>query len=381
MPFIVNILIIFLASCTIFPDNKNTVETSESRPKLNQILEESFDYLKVPGICVGLWTKGREVFSGCKGKSKIDSDLDMDSQNYIRIGSITKTFTATLMMILSEKKYFSLDDPISKFGYAEAPKPEITLRQLASMQSGLANYSFDKSFQEDLFTNPDKRWDIHNLIDLGFKNTLKGCPNAPSSCFPPGTRFAYCNTNYAMIAVIMEKVTQMSYKDLLEKFIFTPLNLHKTHVPSGRHLPEPYTHGYTLQGTKNKEARDATHSNPAWGLGTGNLISTIGDLKIWAQALVRGSLISDESKKAMFDYHQVPPNKPEHFYALGVGFKNGWWGHAGSIPGYNTQIFYHPGLDSTIVVSVNHDDVDIDGSLMSPAQWIAGKFIDSGFAN
>ena len=118
LTFIVNILIIFLASCTIFPDNKDAVEMSESRLKLHQILEESFDYLKVPGICVGLWTKDREVFSGCKGKSKKNSDLEMDSQNYIRIGSITKTFTATLMMILSEKKYFSLD---FIFGVQSAP--------------------------------------------------------------------------------------------------------------------------------------------------------------------------------------------------------------------------------------------------------------------
>lgn len=375
MKLIKIILFVFTTSCTtIFGEGEAPIGLDRNT-KLDSILNDAYKSTKVPGICIGLWVPYENSYTKCIGQARLRSNDSMDFKNHIRMGSITKTFTATLLMILAEKGLLSLDDPISKYGFENSPKPAVTLRQLVSMQSGLANFSFDANFQTELFTQPEKKWDIHGLIDLAFQKTLKNCPESPSYCFEPGTRFAYSNTNFAILAVILEKASGLSYSNLLKRYISNPLKMRHTYSPTDSKLPQPFSHGYTLQGSENNIARDATLSNPGWGLGSGHLISTMNDLKIWAKALGSGSLLNSRSAKNMFEFFNVPPNSKDQYYALGVGFKKGWWGHAGSIPGYNTQILYHPVKKATIVISVNHDEIRLDGKMISPAQWIADKMI------
>jgi D-alanyl-D-alanine carboxypeptidase len=164
----------------------------------------------------------------------------------------------------------------------------------------------------------------------------------------------------------------------LQDQILTPLGMTETSFPDGAALPEPFARGYTRQGIPEGVEHEATFLDPSWGWAVGNLISTVGDLAIWAQALGRGTLLSAKMQAQRLTPVPLPPNSAERAYALGIGVNQGWWGHTGELPGYNTVVYYRPDVDATLVVVANHDFVEVDGRAVSPAVAFAARIIAIG---
>ena len=159
-------------------------------------------------------------------------------------------------------------------------------------------------------------------------------------------------------------MTGKPISQLYQKEIIGPLHLRETSFPgTDSSLPEPYDHGYTLQGKSSGEKPiDSTDWSPSEAWAAGEMISTVGDLLVYGRALGTGKgLLSPKQQSVRLDSFvsdvpplSQPPLKGDLAYGIGLGKDHRWIGHNGEIPGYNTYLFYHPGLDA-VVVEVNSD--------------------------
>ena len=309
-------------------------------------------------VAVTVPGRGSYVVARGRGNPALGEPMRLDDR--VRIGSVTKTFTVTLLLQLADRKRLGLDDPVSKYEPWVPNGKNITLRMLANMTSGLFSYTFDKQFVHDLISNPYRAWSPRELINISIKH---------QPVFAPGKGWQYCNTNTVLLGMIIEKVTKHDIGDDFRTMSFKPLGLTETVWPASGDLPSPYAHGFTTQTLDDKIA-DATHWNPSWGFTAGQIVSTMRDLRIWVKAYTTGSQLSAAMQRERLTWVSLPPNKPQHKYGLGIGYDHGWLGHTGELPGYNTVAFYLPEQDATVVIEVN-SDIGANGQNPAPALFKA----------
>jgi D-alanyl-D-alanine carboxypeptidase len=275
----------------------------------------------------------------------------MSTDFYHRIGSQTKTFTVTGVLQLADKGKLGLDDPIAKYidGVPEGDK--ITLRQLARMQSGLANFTDTDGFQQAFFADPYRNFTPQELLDFAFAEPMK---------FQPGEDFLYCNTNTVLLGLVVEKVSGQSLPDYIRDSITNPLGMSHTSFPTTNAFPEPHAQGYTVQTADGKEAT-ATDWDPSWGWAAGAMISTLDDMHIWAPALATGKLLTPKLQAERLQTVGAPGLPPQDGYGLGIFNLGGWIGHNGSLPGYQTVAVYLPEKQTSMVILIN-TDIEQQGS-------------------
>ena len=320
-------------------------------------LDKAFAETKAPGVIVGIWIPGEGAYVTAKGMADTAKQRPMRVDDRVRIGSITKTFTVTALLILCDEKKLALDDPVSKYAAFVPNGPNITLRMLANMTSGLFNYTEDDPFVNKILGDPNHVWTPRQLVDVGL---------AHPPYFAPGTGFHYSNTNTVLLGMIIEQVTGKPIRQVFAEKLFKPLKLTQTVWPTTSAMPTPFAHGYTMQTLDGKEA-DATFRDPSWAFTAGALISTLHDLRIWGDSYTTGSLISPAMQKERTTWLAVPPNTPERAYGLGIGIDHSWLGHTGELPGYNSSANYLPARKATVVVLVNSD---IPAAKANPAPQI-----------
>lgn len=272
------------------------------------------------------------------------TNTPMTSDIYQRIGSVTKTFTGTLVLQLVQDGSVALDDPISRHLDGVPRGDDVTVRMLLNMTSGIASYTLDEGFQRDLFTEPNKVWTPDQLLELGLSLPRR---------FEPGAQFDYSNTNTVLLGKLIEKRLGVSYDEALRTRIFEPLKLTGTSMPGPDGvLPSPHATGLTLQGLPDgvTTPQDATDWNPTWGWSAGQLTSTAQDLLLYGRAMATGQGLLE------------PPTQTERLtfdgpagYGLAVGCIDGWLGHTGELPGFNTSLFYDTRSDTTVTVLANSD--------------------------
>jgi D-alanyl-D-alanine carboxypeptidase len=283
----------------------------------------------------------------------------MTPEMYHRAGSVTKTFTATLLLQAEGDGLLSLDDTIDQYIKGVPNGDEITLRQMATMTSGIATYSENRKFDfdGDPGTDPYRVWEPEKLAKIGIED---------SPLFDPGTEFNYSNTNYVLLGLVLEQVTGKPIGELYRRWIIEPLGLKDTSFPdlADTSLPEPHAQGYTLQGQSSGEKpRNATDWNASWTWTAGMMISTVDDLLAYGRAMGTGKgLLSPAQQDERIDSlasdvppFDQPPLKGDYGYGLGLMKEHGWIGHSGVIPGYNTALYYNPELDAVLVVEADSD--------------------------
>jgi D-alanyl-D-alanine carboxypeptidase len=165
--------------------------------------------------------------------------------------------------------------------------------------------------------------------------------------------------------MILERVTRKPLAEIFVEQIFEPLGLEHTLWPTGRQLPDPHADGITVQTPDGRQA-DATNWNPSWAFSAGALASTLDDMHVWIRSYATGSLVSPAMQKQRLTWVTFPPNTRQKAYGLGIGHDNGWLGHTGELPGYNTAAYYLPARKAAIVVMVN-SDVATGGQNPAPA--------------
>jgi D-alanyl-D-alanine carboxypeptidase len=322
-----------------------------SEADLDAALENSFEESGAPGVVAAVQTP-EDTWVGTLGVADLSSEEPMTPDVYQRIGSVNKTFTVSLLLQAEAEGLLSLDDTIGQYIEDVPNGDEIMLRQMANMTSGIASYTFNEQFQEQLFSDPQRIWRPEEVVQFGIED---------SPAFDPGTEFQYSNTNTVLLGIVLQQVTGKPIGDLYREGIIEPLGLRGTSFPDAADssLPDPHAQGYTLQGQDDGEPVTATNWNPSWGWAAGAMISTVEDLLAYGRALGTGDgLLPPEQQTERLDSFlgdDLPPNSADRAYGLGIGREYGWLGHTGELPGYNTAVYYHPGLDATVVVEVNSD--------------------------
>lgn len=286
----------------------------------------------------GTWSKAY-------GMADPDTNTPMTTDVFQRVGSVTKTFTGTLVQQLAQESLVKLEEPISTYVSGVPNGEAITVQMLLNMTSGIASYTLDEDFADQLFTDPRKTWTPDQLLATGL---------ALPPLFAPGEKFNYSNTNYILLGKVVEQVTGKPLTQVLDSHIVTPLKLTGTSMPGGSDpFPAPHAQGFTLQGTADDVFTpvNTTGWNPTWAWTAGQMVSTMDDLLVYGRALGTGQgLLNSQAQIARLT------SFPEGGgYGLALGCIDGWVGHTGELPGYNTSLFYDTDSDTTVVVLVNSD--------------------------
>ncbi|CRK50380.1 Penicillin-binding protein [Rhodococcus sp. RD6.2] len=313
--------------------------------RLDVAIESAMEQASIPGAIVGVWSP-EGAYVTAHGVADKATGAPMETDFYSRIGSVTKTFTVTGILQLVDEGTVGLDDPIDKYIPGVPGGDRITIRELARMQSGLANYTASEDFQKAFFADPNAPFTPEKLLGYAF---------ALPTSFPPGEGFEYSNTNTTLLGLVVEKVSGMSLPDYITEKILAPLELDDTSFPTDAAFPEPHAQGYTTQTLDGNEAT-ATDWNPSWGWAAGAMISTLDDLRIWAPALANGTLLTPETQAQRLETVTAPGYAPGVGYGLGIFDVEGWIGHNGSLPGYQTVVVHLPEKEMTLVIMINTDE-------------------------
>ncbi|MFD3677354.1 serine hydrolase domain-containing protein [Streptomyces sp. NPDC058613] len=315
--------------------------------RLDEAVRGVMDEAKVPGVMVSLSAPGKGEYVRAFGVADKATGQPMTPGLFMRMGSETKTFTVTALLQLVDEGRAGLDDPIGNYVSGVPNGDRITLRELAGMRSGLFNYSEDEGFFKALTSDPRGNFTPRELLAFSFSHPVQ---------FEPGARFQYCNTNLILLGLVVEKVTGTPLAEYINKEVVAPAGLKHTLFPLGAEFPSPHAHGYTNQ-TASGKTEDATDWNPSWGWAAGAMISDLADLKVWAKSVATGQLLTPATQAQRLKTSPAG-NLPDTGYGLGIFNAEGWIGHNGSLPGYQSLTVYLPEAQATMVVLLNTDIAD-----------------------
>jgi CubicO group peptidase (beta-lactamase class C family) len=277
----------------------------------------------------------RVLFSRGYGEANLEWSIPNSPDTEFRLGSLTKQFTAALVLKLQEGGKLKINDKISTY-LPDAPKAwaNITVAELLGHTSGIPNFTDDPTFGV---------WSAspHTPAEL-----LAFFKDKPLD-FPPGTKFAYSNSNYAVLGVLIEKLGDGAYGEQLKSRLFDPLGMTHTGLDSDDLILPKRASGYRPRAGALVYARSESMTVP-WA--AGGLYATTGDLLRWERALFGTKVISADSLKRM-----TTPGLGH--YGLGL-FSEKIDGktvisHGGGIEGFNTELYYAPETDVTVVVLSN----------------------------
>ena len=317
-----------------------------------------------PGVIARVITP-EWTWTGTSGTAGPETDAAPMATDFTRIGSITKTLTGTVLLQLVGEGLISLDDAVSKY-VPDAPNGTATIRQVADMTSGIPSYSTDQAWQDQYFGAPETIYTPQQLLDIA--KTL------PVS-FAPGEGWEYSNTNYVIIGMIEEQLTGQTIAELFRERIFDPLGMDSSSFPGdSAEISSPHLSGITAQGQPDDTTAVATDWNPSYTFSAGEVISTMDDLEKWGHAFFTGEgILTPELQQLRRDsiLTAPPPNTATAGYGISMGNRDGWWGHTGEIPGFNTALFHSYDAETTIIVIVNSDIPMTSGVNPAPAAQAA----------
>jgi D-alanyl-D-alanine carboxypeptidase len=320
-----------------------TAESPDLTARLDALARAAVADLAMPiaGLAVRVDWRGTTVLERGYGFADRDTGRHVAADTVFRIGSITKPFTAALILKLQAVGKLSIDRPAAELlpaGVA-APDPRITLRHLLSHTSGLANYTSLPWFDADIARPLPRPELVRRVI-------------AESLGFEPGSRFAYSNSGYYLLGMVAEAVTGQSYGDLLRAQILAPAGLNHTGVCPDEPVG-PAARGYRIDAGALRPSVPMTMQNP---FAAGALCSTVGDLARFARQLAGGAIVDGAAWTAMRTPVRLSDGTTSP-YGLGL-FTGAFEGHVrlahgGGINGFVSDLSLFPDDDLIVVVLIN----------------------------
>lgn len=316
---------------------------------------------------------GEIVFEDYRGLINFKTKEPITPNSPFHIASVSKTMTAAVILKLMEEGRIYLEDGVEKY-LPVFPYPNITIKDLLTHRSGLPKYDyFMNGTRTEVTRVRNKRGRIVKKVRLirlypavaGFPDNKELLQymivNRPPIESSPNRKFSYCNTNYAMLALIIEKITGMPFPEYMQEHVFKPLGMSNTYVFSSKDTAN-YIPSYNYNNTPFKlEKLDCIY-------GDKNVYSTVRDLLLWDKALYMGSFISQETLNMAFQPYSTESSGYKN-YGLGwhlfikppdptIVYHNGWW-HG------NNAVFKRLVADSATVI--------ILGNKFNRNIWTAGK--------
>lgn len=309
----------------------------------------------------------KTVVAGTIGYGPLNQPITSD--NLFEIGSITKSFTALILLQLQSEGKLSLDDPLGKWLPQYTHWKDVRLRQLLNMTSGIPNYSEDPEFDKQMYGNLGHVWTNEALLTYAH-------PDKPLKV-NKDNRYEYCNSNYILAALVIEKATKDTYENQLQQRILSHKSLKNTFYPAGpegiavkKAISNQMVHGYFYDAKTNKSV-DTFNNDLSWAGAAGALVATTENVARWVQLLYHGTLITPAHREGALDelesvvslktgqpITQVTPEDPAGF-GLGVAriyekqSKQRFWMYEGSTLGFRVLYFWNSCNDVTTVVAIN----------------------------
>jgi len=338
-----------LLSCQS-PGNTETSATSE----IDAFIERAMKELHIPGLSFAVMQHGKYIASGAYGLAEVELNVPVNEHTLFNVGSVGKTFTATAILALEEDGKLSIKDPIGKHleGIPDS-WDNITIEHLLNHTSGIKDYCDDFGGRYPLLPNIDR------AVELTPEQYIEMCTSNPLN-FPTGERFAYSNSNYALLGFIIRKHIDTSMDEFMRKRVFEPAGMMDTRYEDAFELRPNRAKGY--HKGENGPINGALISNFYSTIGDCGILTTGKDLAKWGPALVNGKVVSKGQLEKMWTKHQLDDGKqsPEDFSTYGLGWQmddvlgSTEYGHNGALKkGYIGRYRYYPEFDLSIAVMIN----------------------------
>lgn len=331
--FTLFIIALMTASVALAQDNAK---------KIDQLLKNYHDFGQFNGaVLVG--EKGKIVHAKGYGMANMEWAIPVQADTKFRIGSVTKQFTAAVILQLAQEGKIKLDGKITDYlpDYRKDTGDKVTVHQLLNHTSGIPSYTSNPEFFPKVSRNP------YSVVD--FVKTF----SSGDLEYEPGTRFKYNNSGYFLLGAIIEKVTGKTYETVLKERIFEPLGMTNTGYDKHAEIIPKRASGYqkTADGYVN-----AAYLDMSLPYAAGSLYSTVEDLYKWDQALYEDKILSAASKTKMFT-----PGLSNYGYGFGIaeqpigktGEKTKLIAHSGGINGFNSLLTRLPDKQQTIIILDN----------------------------
>ena len=334
-------------------------------PQTRLALQARLDRLReryaIPGVSVAIVLPDGATWSGVSGLADVPGKLGVTRSTSFAIASVSKTFTAALILALAEDGLVDLDASVRTYlpGLKKVSS-KVKVRQLLDHTSGLRDYFFHPSIDRLLLSRPDRRWDSAQSLKYVGK-----------PYFEPGKGWHYSNTNYLVLGMIAEAVARKPLADQVRTRFLEPLGLEHTWYQPEDEPRTDIAHGYRFASTSTAAAAidlsDGTPLTPFTSVVTaagaaGGFASTARDLAQWAHALYGGKVLRPEYLAAMIDADATSALKSTIPYGYGTqiveidGHKT--LGHSGRLLGFRSAIRYLPDQGVAIAVVTNQSRTD-----------------------
>jgi D-alanyl-D-alanine carboxypeptidase len=297
---------------------------------------------------------GDRVVEIAAGTRDLTTHEPMHGDEHFKIASLTKTYTAALVLQLVQEGMLQVSDNVEQWLPGVVPNGEhITVHMLLNHTSGLADFDSDPKYLKPYLSGDlGYYWSPRQLIDMAV---------AHDPLFPPGhtTHEAYSNTDYVLLGLIIEEITGKPLDVAMQQRLLEPLQLTDTTFPTEPGLPAPYAHGYMVIGSGGPA--DVSGLSPSMSPASGAIIATAADTADFYRALLRGNVVDQAELAAMKQTIWGGPHVDIPGQRYGYGLESfptpcgTAWGHNGVIPGYMTYIYSSEDGDRQAVLMINHD--------------------------
>lgn len=287
-----NILVFVLFLITILTTYAQSIEN-----KIDLLLKKEFDNTNT-GASVLVAHKGKIIYHKALGKSNIEQNSDIKTNSVFEIGSVTKQFTATSILMLVEDGKLDLNDDITIY-FKDYPTygNKITIHHLLSHTSGIESFTAS----DEWFDNIHK-----NMTQKEFMVLFKKTP----MLFTPEEKYHYSNTGYFLLGMLIEKISGKSYGEFINKHIFEPIGMKNTYYGSRSKIITNRVLGYEKRDNKIINAMPIPYSH---FYSAGGILSTTYDLFLWNRAIKNNKLINKKSKQLAFTNNQLTNGKYSNY--------------------------------------------------------------------
>ncbi len=327
--------------------------TQTAQPEVDQYIQAQLAEQRIPGLTLVVVKDGTVVYG--KGYGYADREImrPVKPEDRFEIGSISKSFTATAIMLLVEEGKIALDDKLDKFLGATPPHwSAITIRHLLNHTSGLPEYPDAPTFAE---LNANKILSEDDML-VRFR--------AYSPSWEPGTKYRYCNVGYDILGIIVRSVTGQSYFDFLKQRVFTPLGMHSARLVAPKPARADSAIGYEFKDGKHVPFVTTDAMSTYLGMAASGIELSAMDLAKWDAALYSDKILKQSTLTLMWTNNALVQaanaDSADIYYGLGweLRTQNGkrWVYHSGGMPGYVTDFMRYPDQKLTIIVFTNLSD-------------------------
>ena len=296
-----------------------------------------------PGATVIVQKDGKTLLTGGYGLANVATNEKLTPDHVMRLGSITKQFTAVAIMQLVEQGKISLSDPISKYldAYPESGK-KVTVEHLLTHTSGIPSYTGKPGFIATVAL--DKT--VSEMVD-SFKNDALE--------FEPGSQWKYNNSGYFLLGAIIEKVSGMSYAKYVESALFIPLGMQDTAYENAERRKQLRAQGHSPRAGQFQPSDKISMTIP---YAAGALVSNVRDLATWDAAINAGKILKPETWRRVFTPYKLSNGQTTTYgYGWNIGQLDGkpLYAHGGGIPGFATYALSLPEEKLFVAVLTNAD--------------------------